>query len=45
MQSLGFRLHLFGLGWEYFSFIERASIEAEKYEVRIYSWESSSFKF
>ena len=45
MQSLGFRLHLFGLGWEYFSFIERASIEAEKYEVHIYSWESSSFRF
>ena len=45
MQSLGFRWHLFGLGWEYFSFIERASIKAKKYEVHIHPWESSSFKF
>ena len=45
MQSLGFCWHLFGLGWEYFSFIERASIKAEKYEVHIYPWKAPVLNF
>ena len=45
MQSPGFRWHLFGLGWERFSFIERAPAEVKKHEIYIYPWESPGFEF